>query len=94
MKYLHDRLQEDEIHIELVKVMNEKVIKILVAQAAVSNFQLEDQLRVTSPRGEHIKNQLSKHEVTEFFLEPTNFETITVDTRAWKQLINELTETT
>ena len=44
MKYLHDRLQEDELHIQLVKGLNEKVIKILVAQDAVGNFLLEDQL--------------------------------------------------
>ena len=50
LKYLHDRLQEDELSIQLIKGLNEKLIKSLVAQAAVSNFLLEDQLRVTTPR--------------------------------------------
>ena len=44
LKCLHDRLQEDELHIHLVKGMNEKVVKGLVAQAAVSNFLLRTSL--------------------------------------------------
>ena len=56
LKYLHDRLQEDELHIQLVKGMDEKVVKGLVAQAAVSNFMLEDQLRVTPQRVAEIKS--------------------------------------
>ena len=56
MKYLHDRMQEDELHIQLVKGMDEKVVKGLVAQAAVSNFMLEDQLRVTPQRVAEIKS--------------------------------------
>ena len=47
LKYLHDRLQEDELNIQLVKGLNEKVVKILVAQVAVNNCLLEDHLRVT-----------------------------------------------
>ena len=50
MKYLHDRKEEDEVHIQLVKGMSEKVVKYLVDQAAVNNCLLEDQLRVTLPR--------------------------------------------
>ena len=91
MKYLHDRLQEDELHIQLVKGLNEKVIKCLVAQAAVSNCLLEDRLQVTPPKVADIKTQLSKHEVTVRFLEPSNFETIASDAVAWKQFRNELT---
>ena len=56
MKYLHDRIQEDELHIHLVKGLNEKVVKGLVAQYAVSNFLLEDQLRVTPQRVVEIKS--------------------------------------
>ena len=47
LKHLHDRLQEDELSIQLIKGLNEKVIKSMVAQVTVSNFLLEDQLRVT-----------------------------------------------
>ena len=56
MKYLHDRLHEDELSIQLIKGLNEKVIKSLMTQDAVSNFLLEDQLRVTRPRVADIKN--------------------------------------
>ena len=74
--------------------MNEKVIKGLVAQAAVSNCLLEDQLQVTPPRVDDIKTQMSKHEVMVRFLEPIGFETIASDVVAWKQFINEFTGTT
>ena len=84
MKCLHDRLKEDEISIQLVKLLNEKVIKGLVAQVAVSNCLLEYQLRVTPPRVADIKNKLSKHDVIVIFLEPTEFETIDLDVVAWK----------
>ena len=67
MKYLHDRLQEDELHIQLVKGMNEKVVKGLVAQAAISNFLLEDHLRVTPQSVVEIKSQFSKHKFTTRF---------------------------
>ena len=89
LKYLDDRLKEDEINIKLVKGLNENVIKILVAQATDTNFLLEDQLRVTPSRVEDIKSQLSKPEVTARFLDPTNFETIVVDVVAWNQFMNE-----
>ena len=91
LKYLHDRLQEDELHIQLVKVLNEKVIKSLVAQVAINNCLLEDQLRVTPPRVADIKTQPSKHKVTVIFLEPTDFETIAADAVPWKQVMNEST---
>ena len=68
----------------MVKVLNEKVIKIFVAQDAVSNCLLEDQLRVTPPRVEDIKSQLAKHEVTVRFLERTDFEIIASYAMAWK----------
>ena len=72
MKYLHDRLHEDELSIQLIKGLNEKVIKSLVALAAVSNCLLEDQFRVTPPRVDDIKTQLCKHEVIVTFLESTD----------------------
>ena len=90
LKYLDDRLKEDEINIKLVKGLNENVIKNLVAQATDSNFLLEDQLRVTPSRVEDIKSQLCKPKVTARFLDPTNFETIVVDDVAWNQFMNGL----
>ena len=79
LKQLNDKLQEDELNIQLVKGLDAKVIKSLVAQAAVSNCLLEDLLRVTRARVSDIKGQLAKHEVTVRFLEPTEFETIASD---------------
>ena len=38
-----------------------------------------------------IRAQASKHEVTVKFLEPSEFEIIASDAKAWKQLIAELT---
>ena len=66
----------------------------MVAQAVVSNFLLEDQIQVTSPRVADIKTQLSKHEVTVRFLEPTDFGIIASGAMAWKKFINELTKPT
>ena len=94
LKYLYDRLQKDELHIQLVKGLNENVIKRLVVQGAVSNGLLEDQLRVTTLMVADIKTQLSKHEVTVRFFEPTYFETIATDVVAWKQFMNESNRTT
>ena len=91
-KYLHDRLQEDEINIQLVKGLNEKVVKGLVVQAAVSNFMLEDQLRVTPPRVVEIKSHLSIHEVTVRILEPMDSRTIVADATAWKQFMDGLAQ--
>ena len=63
----------------------------MIAQAAVSNCLLEDQLRVIPSRMADIKAQDSKHEVTVIFLEPTEFEIIVLDAMAWKQFIDEFT---
>ena len=40
-------MQEDELNIQQVKGLNEKIVKSLVAQDALSNFLMENQLRVT-----------------------------------------------
>ena len=47
LKQLHERLQEDELSIQLIKGLNEKVIKSMVAQVAVSNCLLEYHVQVT-----------------------------------------------
>ena len=86
---MEDKLQEDELNIQLVKGLDAKVIKSLVAQATVSNFLLE-YLQVTHARVADIRGQLSKHEVTVIILEPTDFETIYSDASVWKQFINSL----
>ena len=70
------------------------MIKSVIAQAAINNCLLEDQVRVIPARMADIKTQASKHEVTVRFLEATEFEIIVSDVVAWKQFITELTELT
>ena len=77
-------MQEYELDIQLIKSLSEKVIKSVIAQAAVSNFLSEDQLQVTPPRVADIITQLSKNEVTVKFLEPRYFGIISSDAMAWK----------
>ena len=55
LKKLQEILQEDELGIQLIKILSEKVIKSVTSQAAVSNFLLEDQLRVLPVRMANIK---------------------------------------
>ena len=40
LKQLHARLQEDELGIQLIKILDEKVLKSVISQAEVSNFRL------------------------------------------------------
>ena len=79
LKQLHDRLQEDELGIQLIKNLDDKVLKSLISQAAVNNCRLEYQLRLLLARMNNIKAQASKHEVTVKFLEPSCFEEIVTD---------------
>ena len=64
LKQLHDRLQEDELGIQLIKILDEKVLKSVISQAAVRKFLLEDQLQMVLARMANIKAQAAKHKVT------------------------------
>ena len=66
------------------------MLKNVIAQAVVSNYLLEDQIRLLPTRMEDIRAQISKHEVTVKFLEPAEFEIIASDAKAWKQFIADL----
>ena len=90
LKQLHARFQEGELDIRLIKNLDERVIKNVIAQDAVSNFLLEDQFRLLPARMADIRAQDYKHEVTVRFLEPTEFEIIASDAKAWKKFIAEL----
>ena len=57
LKQLQERWQEDEQAIQLVKGLDEKVLKTAIALAAASNHLLEDQLRLIPGRMENIKSQ-------------------------------------
>ena len=89
MKRLQERWQKDEKGIQLVKGLDEKVLKTAIAQASVSSHLFEDQLRLIPARVENIKSQVSKHEITIRFLEPSIFETIAMDANFWKKFIND-----
>ena len=70
------------------------MINILESQAAVSNYLLEDLLRVTPVIVSDIKGQMSKHEVTVKFLEAIEFETTASDASSWKQFVDSLSKST
>ena len=89
LKYLQENIQEDEIRIQQVKGITKKDVKSLVEHVVVSNFLLEDHLRVIPPRVAKIKLQLAIHEVTVRLLEPMDFKTITTEADAWKDFIGE-----
>ena len=72
----------------MVKGLDEKVLKIAIAQAKVNTHLLEDQLRLILARVTNIKSQATKHEITIRFLELSGFETIGTDANVWKIFIN------
>ena len=80
--------------IQLVKGLDEKVLKIVIAQEIVRNHLLEDQLHLILARVENIKSQAAKHEITIRFLDPSGFETIATDANAWKKFINDVAGST
>ena len=89
LKQLQEIWQEDEQGIQLVKGLDEKALKNVIAQAAVSSHLLEDQVRLIPSRVANIKSQVAKHEITIRFLKPSGFETIATDANVWKKFIND-----
>ena len=90
LQQLHARFQEEEHGIQLIKKLDERVIKNVIPQAAVSNFLLEDQFWLLPARMADIRAQASKLEFTIRFLEPTEFEIIASNAKAWRKFIVEL----
>ena len=90
LKKLQVIWQEDEQGIQLVKGWDEKVLKVAIAQAAMSSDLLEDHLRLIPTKVVNIKSQVAKHEITIRFLEPSCFETIETYVNIWKKFINYL----
>ena len=89
IEHLQNRYQEDEQEIQRVKDLDERILKNAMAHAAVSIHLLEDQLRLSLARIEGIKNQAAKYEINIRFLEPSGFEGIAAEARAWKKFIND-----
>ena len=73
----------------MVKGLDEKVLKIAIAQAKVSSHLLEDQLFLILARVTNIKFQAAKHDITIKFLEPSGFKTIATDANVWNKFIND-----
>ena len=74
MKQLQEQCSEDKQGIQLVKKLDEEVLKTEIAHATVSSHLLEDQLLLIPARVVGIKAQAAKHEITIRFLEPSGFE--------------------
>ena len=92
LKQLQERCSEDEHAIQLVKRLDEEVLKTEIAHAAVSSHLLEDQLFLIQARAAGIKPQATKHEITIIFLEPSSFENIVANANAWRKFMNEQAE--
>ena len=87
MAYLQDKLHEDEQNIQKIEVISEKVVKIWIAQASVSNYLLEDLYKFTQPKVTLVEGQLDVHEVTVILLEPIDYWTVTKEANAWGENI-------
>ena len=87
LKYLQDRLCEDELSIQQIEGITEKVIKYWIAKASNKNFLLEYLYRKTPPKMAKIKSQLVVHEVTVRLLEPLDYKTIVVEADVWGEFI-------
>ena len=74
--------------IQQLKDLDERILKNAVAHAAVSIHLLEDQLRLSPARIEGFMNQAAKYKINISFLEPSDFESTTVEAQAWKKFIN------
>ena len=94
LKQLQVRWLEDEQSIQLVKGLDEKVLKTVIAQVAVSSHLLEDQLRLIPARVANIKSQVVKHEIAIIFLEPSRFVSIATDENIWNKFINDVGRST
>ena len=68
----------------MIKNLDERVIKNVIAQAVVTDCLLEDKFRLLLARMVDIKDQDYKHEVMVRFLELVKFEIIALDAKAWK----------
>ena len=68
LKQLQEQWQEDEQAIQLVRGLDEKVLKIAIAHEAVSSHLLEYQLLLIPARVVNIKSQATKHEINIIFL--------------------------
>ena len=90
LKYLQDRLHEDEQSIQKIEGISDEVVKTWIAQASSSNYLLEDLYRVTTPKMAKVESQLAMHELTVRLLEPANYQTIAEEENAWGECISRI----
>ena len=76
-----------EQRIQKIEDISEEAIKIWIAQDSISNYLLEDLLRLTLPKVTEVGSQLGVHEVTVILLEPVDYRTIVEGANAWGELI-------
>ena len=88
LKQLQVICLEDEQSIQLVKGLDEKVLKTAIAQAAVGGHLLEDLLWLIPSRVANMRSQTAKHEITIRFLKPFGFESIASKANVWNKFMN------
>ena len=70
LKYLQDRLGKDELSIQQIEGITEKVVKDWIVKASVSNCLPEYLYQVTPPKMAEINSPLVVHKVTVRLLKP------------------------
>ena len=88
VEILQKRYQEEEEKLQHIKALDHQVLRSEVDNSSISVQLLEDQLRLSVPRIEAIKNQAAKFEINIQFLEPCTFERIASEALAWKKFMN------
>ena len=87
LKYLQERLSEDELSIQQIEGITEKAVKYWIAKVSFNNCLMEDLYWITPPRKVEIKSQLVVHEVTVRLPEPLDYKTIPTEVDAWSEFI-------
>ena len=90
LKYLQDKLHEDEKSIQKIEEISEEVVKTYIAQASISNNLIEDLYRVTPQKMVEVEPQPVMHEVIVRLLEPVDYRTIAEEENAWGEYISRL----
>ena len=73
---------------QLIKAINDQILRSEVGHSTVSVQILEYQLRLSAARVEAIKNQVEKFKINIQFLELCAFEGIASDAASWKKFLD------
>ena len=88
LKFLQDRLLEDEQYILKMDVIKEEDVKTWIVQASVSSHLLEDLYKLTPPNVIEVESQFVVHEVSVRLLYPKDYQTISEEANAWDDYIS------